>query len=169
MKAKAFLLLVLATFVAGAAAAKDVVRTPAPEGVLSIIITESSLGNTGNAYSDFDRLDVAFQDLAKERKWPVKIAAERLAGGAPDYLTQLRISIQRVRQETPGEFVYRAWTTLWVDGEEHDFKVVTASYNFRMGEQMDDVLDKVFRAAAKATADKIEPLLFPNLETQKKK
>jgi len=105
--------------------------------------------------------------VAKERHWPVKIAAERFAAGTPDYLTELTISIRRVEREMPGEFVYRAWTTLWIDGKKHDFQVITASYAFRMGENMDDILDKVFRAAAKKTADKVEPLLFPDLKKKK--
>jgi len=171
MKAKASLFLLLAAtwLAAGTAAAKEVVRVPAPAGVLPIVITEGTLGNTGNAYSDFDRLDMAFRAVAKERNWPVKTVAERFASGTPDYLTELRISLfPRVNQEVPGEYFYRAWTTLWIDGKEYNFKVITASYSYRMGENMDDVMEKVFRKGANATADKIESLLFPDLPKPEK-
>jgi len=161
-----FLLATLLGF-AETARAKDVTRIPAPEGVLPVNITEMTVGNTGSAYTDFDRLDLALQAVAKERKWPRKIVAERFAAGTDDYLTELRISLQRVRQEIPGEYLYRAWTTLWIDGKEHKLDVISASYSYRMGENMDDVLDKVFRAGAKATANKIEPLLFPDLKDKK--
>jgi hypothetical protein len=168
MKAKAFFVVILAALLAAnGAAAKEIVRVPAPEGVLPVSITEA-VGTIGGAYTDFDRLDLALQAVAKERQWPVKIAAERFAAGTPDYLTELRISLQRVRQEMPGEYVYRAWTTLWIDGKEHKLSVITATYSFRMGENMDDVLNKVFLAGAKATAHKIEPLLFPELPAKKK-
>lgn len=167
MKNKLRFLLATLLLVAGTAVAKDVTRVPAPEGVLPVVVTENTLGNSGSAYTDFDRLDLALQAVAKERKWPLKIAADRMASGAPDYLTELRISIRRVEQEIPGEYVYRAWTTLWIDGKKHDFQVIRASYNYRLGENMDDILNKVFRQAAKTTADKIEPLLFPDLKAKK--
>ena len=167
MKIPFSFLLAILLWVTGTAAAKEVTRIPAPEGVLPVSITEMTVGNLGSAYTDFDRLDLALQAVAKERKWPLKIAAERFAAGTPDYLTELRISLQRVRQEIPGEYIYRAWTTLWLDGKEHKFDVISASYSYRMGENMDDVLDKVFLAGAKATANKIEPVLFPDLKAKK--
>jgi len=153
---------------AGVAAAKEIVRIPAPDGVLPVVITEMTLGNSGNAYSDYDRLAYALERVSKERKWPLKVSAEKVASNAPNYLTELRISLQRVRQEVPGEFLYRAWTSLTIDGKDHDLGIVSYRYNYRMGENMDDVMDKSFLGGAKATAEKIEPLLFPDLNAKKK-
>ena len=167
MTIRSFLCLALTLLATGAATAKEIVRIPAPEGVLPVVVTEP-LGNGGNAYSDFERLDEAFQRVVKERNWPLKIAAERIGGGVPDYLTEVRISLQRIRQDIPGEYRYRAWTLLMIDGKKHDLGIVFASYDYRLGEPMEDVLDKAFLAGANVTADKLEPLLFPDLKTKKK-
>ena len=168
MNIRSTLCLAVVLLATGAAAAKEIVRVPAPEGALPVVITETTIGNMGNAYSDYDRLAYALERVAKERKWPVKVSAERFAANVPDYLTELRISLQRLRQEIPGEYRYRAWTTLTIDGKEHDLKIVSYSYRYRMGENMDDVMEKSFLGGAKATADKIEPLLFPDLKADKK-
>lgn len=168
MKIKASLLLLAAMLLAsGSVAAKEVVRIPAPEGVLPVIITEAT-GTLGNAFTDYDRLDLALQKVAKERNWPVKIAAEKFASNTEDYQTELSISLQRVYQQIPGEYLYRAFTTLWVDGKKHDLKIIEFRYNYRMGEQTDRSMEKLFLGAANATADRIEPLLFPNLNSGKK-
>jgi len=168
MKPKLSLLLLVATLLATSfAAAADAARVPAPEGVLPVVITES-VGTLGNAYTDYDRLDQALQKVAKERNWPVKIAAEKFASNVPDYLTEAQITLQRVREETPGEYTYRAWTILLVDDKKHDFGIVTARLNYRAGEQHDLIMEKLFHRAALATADKIEPLLFPDLTKEKK-
>jgi len=170
MKIKASLLLLAALLGAVAAPAKEVARVPAPEGVLPVVITEMTLlGNSANAVTDFHRLALEFERMAEERKWPVKIAAERFAANTTDYLTTLNISLMPLREETPGEYEYRGWTTLWVNGKEHDFKIIIVRYKYRLGEQMDDRVEKLFRAVAHATADKIEPLLFPDLKKEEKK
>ena len=44
---------------------------------------------------------------------------------------------------------------------QHDFGIVTFRYYRRIGENVDDMLEKVFRGAANAAAAKIEPILFP--------
>lgn len=167
MKLRRLLLIALAALATGASQAREVARVPAPEGVLPVIITES-VGTLGSAFTDYDRLDLALQKVAKERNWPVKIAAEKFAANIPDYLTEVQITLQRVREETPGEYMYRAWTTLLVDGKKHDFSIVTARLNYRAGEQYDRVMEKLFLHAAKTTADKIEPVLFPDLKKDKK-
>jgi len=167
MKIKSSLLLFAAAlWAAGSAVAKDPVRVPAPEGVLPVVITES-VGTMGNAFTDYDRLDLALQQVAKERNWPVKISVQKFASNTPDYLTELNITLQRVRQEIPGEYLYRGWTMLWVDGKKHDLKIVEFRYTYRIGEQTDRSMEKLFRGAALATADKIEPLLFPDLNKKK--
>lgn len=161
--------LVAALFATGVASAKkEIVRIPAPEGILPVVVTEMTVGNTGNAYGDYERLAYALERVAKERKWPVKIAAEKIAANVPDYQTELRISLQRLRQEIPGEYLYRAWTNVTINGKDHDLGIVSYGYRYRMGENMDDVLDKSFLGGARATAEKIEPLLFPELKNHKK-
>ena len=139
----------------------EMVRIPAPDGMLPVVITEMTVGNSGNAYTAYDRLAYALERVARERKWPLKVAAEKVAANAPDYLTELRISLQRVRQEVPGEYVYRAWTTLTIDGKDHDLGIVSYSYHYRLAENMDDVMDKSFLGGAKATADENRAAPFP--------
>src|SRR6187399_3216052 len=90
MNIRSFLCLAVTLLAAGVAAAKEIVRIPAPDGVLPVVITEMTLGNSGNAYSDYDRLAYALERVSKERKWPLKVSAEKVASNAPDYLTELR-------------------------------------------------------------------------------
>ena len=168
MKLKpSLLLLAAALLAAGSATAKEVVRVPAPEGVLPVVITEA-VGTMGNAFTDYNRLDLALKKVAKERNWPLKVSVEKFASNTPDYLTELNITLQYVRQQIPGEYLYRGWTTLWVNGKKHDFSIIEFRYNYRMGEQTDLSMEKLFYGAAKVTADKIEPLLFPDLKAEKK-
>src|SRR6478735_744711 len=142
-------------------------RVPAPAGVLPLIVVES-VSMPGNAYSDFDRLDIAFQKVAKQRKWPVKIVTDRMAAGVPDYLTELDVKLQPLRELVPGEFIFRAWTSVYVDGKMTDLQVVTYRHSYRAAENMEDTLEKVFEGGARAIADKVEPLLFPDLHKETK-
>lgn len=127
---------------------------------LAIVIAEN-LGRRAIYNDDFHRLDMAFNRVAKERKWPVTIVVERFAANVPDYDNELSIFLQPVRQEMPGEFTLRAWTTLKVNGKKHDFGIVKYGEFRRPGEQMYDTMDKIFIGYANAAADKIEPVLFP--------
>ena len=122
-----------------------------------------------NAYTDFNRFDDALQRVAKERKWPVKVDVDRLAGNTPNYDTEVRVTLQRVRRDPIEDYVFRAWVILVVKGEKHDFGIVTYHYNARLGQNYDDVFQGVFRGGAAAVADKIEPVLFPELNPKKKK
>ena len=167
MKIKPSLLLVAALLAACSAPAKEVARIPAPEGVLPVVITEA-MGSMGNAFTDYDRLDLALKQVAKERNWPLQVSVEKFASNTPDYQTELNITLQYVRQQVPGEYLYRGWTTLWVNGEKHDFSIIEYRYNYRSGEQTDLSMEKLFLGAARVTADKIEPLLFPELKKEKK-
>jgi hypothetical protein len=172
MKAHTFarpLLLVALLFTAGAAArAEETAKEPAlNRRELAIVVVETLQGRTGGAITDFDRLDMAFQDVAKQRKWPVILKAERLAANLPDHETELRIFTQPVREETSGDLTYRGWMTLTVNGTKHDFGVVTYRYYPRLGEHTEDALEKVFLGAAKAAAAKVEPILFPELSRKK--
>lgn len=130
---------------------------------LAIVVVEN-LTHSGGAISEYDRLDMAFIKLSKERKWPVAPETERFAANTPDYETELRIFIQPLREETPGELVFRGWVTLKVQGKEHDFGIVKFSYRPRLGEWPERTLESVYLGAAKAIANKVEPLLFPEEE-----
>jgi hypothetical protein len=161
------LLLVSLFVTAGAVAhAEDATKSADAPRQLAIIVVET-LQSRGGAITDFDRLDMAFQELAKQRKWPVTIKAERFAANNPEYDTELRIFTQPVREETSGDLTFRGWMTLTVNGTKHDFGMVTFRYYPRLGERTDEVLEKVFFGAAKAGAEKIEPILFPELRRKK--
>ena len=138
-------------------------KEPDDRPKLAVVVVEN-LRNTGNAIDDFVRLDMAFEKVAKERKWPVAIDAERFAANTPEHETEVRIFPRPIRQELPDEFVFRGWLTLKVDGEKHDFGIIKFEYRPRPGEWNDDVLDKIFLGAVRKMADKIEPLLFPKEE-----
>jgi hypothetical protein len=161
------LLSVLVALAAGAAHAKEApARVAPPEGVLPVIVLES-LHQPGNAYTAFDRLDLGFQKVVKERKWPLKVVSDRMADGIPDYLTEVEISLQPLRQRSPGEYAFRAWTVVYVDGKKHDLGIIHYDYHYRIGRDFDDEMDEVFVAGARAIAEKIEPLLFPDLNKSK--
>lgn len=160
LSATGFLLSVPALRAEDAAKPTDkAAETPHP---LTIVVVDT-LQYQSRVTSDFDRLDLAFHAVAKHRHWPVPVSVERFAANTPDHDPELQVVIQPIRQEVPGEYTYRGWMKLTVGGKLHDFGVVTYRYTYRPGEAMDDVLDKVFRGAANAAADRLEPILFPEL------
>ena len=154
------LLLVSLLLAAGVSHAKPAAKAPDDRPVLSIVVVDSLLYQQG-AITDYDRLDMAFTALAKERKWPVRIQAERFAANTPAHETELRIFNQPLREETLGDITFRGWMTLTVGGKKHDFGIITYRYYVRPGETLEDIIEKVFRGAAAAAAAKIEPILFP--------
>ena len=134
---------------------------PAGQRELAIVVVDTLQSNRGSAVTDFDRLDIAFHQLARQRKWPVPLKVERFAANTPAHETELRIVNRPVRRDTPDALTFRAWVTLTVAGAKHDFGIVTYEYSPRPGEPMDDTLDKLFLGAARAAAAKFEPILFP--------
>ena len=150
---------------AAARAADEAKPAPKPEEKprLAIVVIEN-LSRFGGAITDFDRLDIAFHKVAKERKWPVELVAERFAANLPDYKTELRIFDQPLRYELPGELTFRGWMILRVDGKKHDFGVVVHHYWPRPAENNEDILDAIYLGLARQTADLIEPILFPKKE-----
>jgi hypothetical protein len=132
---------------------------------LAIVVVETL--QTRGAITDFDRLDMAFQAVAKQRKWPVTLKPERLTANVPDHETELRIFSQPVREEISGDLTYRGWMTLTVNGTKHDFGMVTYRYYPRLYQDTEDVLEKIFLGVATTAADKIEPILFPELPRKK--
>lgn len=135
-------------------------KAPDDRPKLAIVVVDN-LQSQRSTFTDFDRLDIAFQEVAKKRKWPVAVAVERFAANSPAHDTELRIFNQPLRQEVPGELMFRGWMTLTVAGVKHDFGIVSFRYFLRAGENLDDTLEKTFRGAANAAADKLEPILWP--------
>lgn len=129
-------------------------------------VTQSGRPSLG-ADTDFDRLDLAFQDVAQRRHWPVKIVAERFAANTPAHELELRVYLQPVRQDLPGQFTFRGWMTLTERGTKHDFGIIAYRQQQRAGEPMDDLLEKIFHGGASVAARKIEPILFPQLAESK--
>ena len=162
MKTRLIFTLIAASLLAPVAVRAADEAKPAKEEKpkLAFIIAES-LGFRTAPIDDFIRLDVAFNKVAEQRKWPVKVVMERFAANMPDYENAVTIFTQPIRQELPGEFTLRAWATLVVKGKKHDFGIVKADYRPYPGEWMDDALQKLNDKYANAVADKIDPILFP--------
>jgi hypothetical protein len=157
----AFLLSAAAlVLLAPSAWAEDAARKPEDRPKLGIVVVDN-LDHHGSAITAFDRLDIAFQKVAEQRRWPVMVMAERFAANMASFDTELRIFNQPIRHDMPGELTFRGWMILTDHGVKHDFGIVTFMYSTRPLENMDDVLNKIFLGAANAAADKIEPLLFP--------
>jgi len=158
-----FLCFLVASFLMATAATRaETTATPEPVQELYIVVVDN-LQTPRGAITDFDRIDMAFQKVAKQRKWPVKVIAERFAANTAPHPLELRVYNQPLRQESPGDLTFRGWMTLTVGETKHDFGVLKHQYYRRAGEATDDVLDKVFLGAANVAADKIQPILFPQL------
>lgn len=139
--------------------AKDAPPAMEERPKLAIVVIDN-LRDRRSIFTEFDRIDLAFQKVAKQRKWPVAIAAERLTAQTPVHPLELRIFYQGLREYIGNEFTFRAWMTLVVRGVKHDLGIVSFRYTIRMWENNDEMYDKIFRGAANAAADKIEPLIF---------
>jgi hypothetical protein len=134
---------------------------------LTLVVVENTERDQVGAITDFHRLDLAFEHVAKERKWPVKIEAERFAANTAKHATELRVYLKPMVEETPGDLMFRCWVTLTVNDKTHDFRVVSYRHHRRLGENMEDTLEKVFRGGANAIAAKVEPVLFPKTPAAK--
>jgi hypothetical protein len=162
-----FSLLIASFFVSTVASGADSRTESSGQRELAIVVVDTLQQQQG-AITDFDRIDMAFQDVAKRRKWPVKIKAERLTANMAAHDIELRIFNQPLREETSGDLTFRGWMTLMVNGTKHDFGIVMFQYYPRAGEQSEDVLEKVFRGVANNAAKKIEPILFPGSDASKR-
>jgi hypothetical protein len=154
------LLLIAAALFSAAVLRAAEARKPDDRPKLALIISEN-IQSAGGAVDDVVRLDIAFEKVATQRKWPVKLVIERYASGVPSYDTELYIYSQPVRREVGIELVYRAWTYLVVKGRKTDFKIVEYRMTPRLGENPSDTYDKLFLGYANKVADLIEPILFP--------
>jgi hypothetical protein len=159
MKTYPVLLALLGLFASAASAAPAPTGSPAARELAVVVV--DSLEDTHGAITAFDRIDIAFHDVAEKRKWPVKIVAERFAANTPTHDTELRVYYKGIHADNPLELVFRAWITYSDSNTQKDFGVVTFRYHPHATETQEDVFEHVFRGAANAMADKIEPLLFP--------
>jgi hypothetical protein len=141
-----------------ALAARGADSDPVPEEAKpkNAFVIAESLGGRTNAVDDYVRLEAALKKLANERKWPVEVVIERFAANVPDYENEVTIFTQPVRQEVPGEYVLRGWTTLVVAGKKFDFGILRGEYRPFPGEQIDQALEKLFREFALEVGDRIE-------------
>ena len=159
--------LLLALGASAATAAAESASPPPPEKPVLALVVVTALAQSSEAppgaYSDFDRLDLAFQDVAQRRHWPVRIVAERFAANTPAHPLELRVFLQPVTNYLPGEFDFRAWMTLNDHGTKHDFGMIVHREDLRAGEDVNDFLERLFHRAAEVAAKKIEPILFPQL------
>ncbi|HYP18297.1 MAG TPA: hypothetical protein VEQ65_13880 [Opitutus sp.] len=155
------LLLSLCALAVPANAAESAPANPDSTREFALVVVEG-LNRPGGAITFFDRIDIAFRRVAKERNWPVKIVAERFAANSKQHATELRVFEKTLQAETPLDRTIRAWMILTVDGVKHDFGIVTYRYYPRAGENGEDTIENVFLGVAREAAKKIEPILFPN-------
>ncbi|MES1195012.1 MAG: hypothetical protein ABUL65_03895 [Opitutus sp.] len=141
------------------ARAEDAPQAPAKRPTLAIIVIDNA-PDRRNSTTEFDRIDLAFQYVAKQRKWPVAIAAEPLTDKTQLHPLELRFFHQGLREEIGNEFIFRAHLTLVVGDAKQDLGLVSYRYTARQWENNEAVQDKVFRGAAFAAADKLEPIIF---------
>lgn len=110
----------------------------------------------------YQRVARVFTDVFEDRNWPLSIKVERFGANQPDLDLELRVFLQPIREESPGDLTFRAWMTLYDRGTKHDFGVITHRHYPRPGRNMSDVLDTVVQGAAEDVAKKIEKVLFTN-------
>jgi hypothetical protein len=109
----------------------------------------------------YHRVARVFPDVFERRNWPVAIQVERFGANQPDHDLELRVFLQPIREETPGDLTFRAWMSLYDNGTKHDFGVITYRHYPRPGQNMNDVLDEVVAGGAREVTKKIEKVLFP--------
>ena len=139
--------------------------TDTPKREMTIQISERISRSGANA--PYERIARVFPDVFEARHWPFTFKTERLAAGTEDQPLELKVYFQGIRQDVPGELVFRAWLTLLVDKHEYDFGIVRADYSIRPGRFVDDLLDDVTREAAIKVAEKVEGVLFKKTEPSK--
>ncbi|HEY3754921.1 MAG TPA: hypothetical protein VGL42_02115 [Opitutaceae bacterium] len=102
-----------------------------------------------------------FGYVFRHRKWPIAISIEEFGGRKKPDRLELELLMQPIKQWLPGELSFSAWTTLRIDQRSYDLGVIRYTYDHAPFEQPDRTFDNLIQGAANATADKIEPLLFP--------
>lgn len=164
MKRLTFISLLLSFFaLAPALQAAGSPDTPTDDArrTLTVTVIEPVERHPGND-EFFHRVARVFTDVFEARNWPFAIKVERFGANLPDLDLELRVFLQPIREESPGDRTFRAWVTLYDQGAKHDFGVVTHRHYPRAGRNMSDVLDDVVRGAAVEIAKKIENVLVPS-------
>lgn len=127
---------------------------------LTVTVIEPVERHPGND-EFYHRIARVFTDVFEARNWPVSIDVQRFGANQPELDLELRVFLQPIREESPGDLTFRAWMTLYDRGTKHDFGVITHRHYPRPGRNMTDVLDEVVRGAANEVSKKIETALFP--------
>ena len=155
------ILLTVAAPICLGAPAKPLTNAPSTSPELAVVVVET-MPRRGGVSPDFDLIAEEFQRVFDARHWPVKVIIERFAANNDPHALELKIFYQGVHSEFSGmEKRYRAWTVLTVNGTAHDFGVIEYRYQPRPGEDVDDSIHRIFRGAAKQTADLVEPFIAP--------
>ncbi len=164
MKRRTFISTLLLSLLALAPAvqAEDANNAPANDTrrTLTITVVEPVERRISND-EFYHRVARVFTDVFEKRNWPLSIKVERFGANQPDLELELRVFLQPIREESPGDLTFRAWMTLYDHGTKHDFGVITHRHYPRPGRNMSDVLDTVVQGAATEVAKKIEQVLFP--------
>ncbi len=156
----AFCFSLLAAGSALSAAGRPAESTNNARRTLVVTVVEPVDRHLGND-EFYQRVDRVFTEVFETHHWPVAIRVERFGANQPDYDLELRVFLQPIREESPGDLTFRAWMTLHDRGTKHDLGVITYRHYPRPGRNMSDVLDDVVRGAAVEAAKKIETAIFP--------
>lgn len=157
----ALLLALTASLPAPAADSDNTPPADAARRTLTITVVEPVDRRPDNS-EFYNRLAYVFPKAFETRRWPLKIEVERFGANAPDHDLELRIFLQKIREETSGDLTFRAWMNLHDRGTKHDFGIVTYRLYPRAGQHLDDTLDDLLKGAAAIAAKKIEGVLFPD-------
>lgn len=131
---------------------------PSAPQTLHVLIS-APLGRGGENL--YDRVAADYGYVFRHQKWPLKISMEEFGGGHYHDPLELDVFVERIRQWLPHEWTFAAWTTLKIGNQKHDLGIIQYVYDRPAFEQPDISLDNLVQGAARATAKKIEPFLFP--------
>ena len=159
-----FLTSVLMSFLAvgavhGAAPTSPPPPPPTAQPEMAVIVVEGLRRHAGE--DEFNRIAEEFEAAFAARHWPVTITFERFAANNEARDIELHLFSQGIFNEF-NERVFKTWVTLEVRGTKHDFKIVDFRYQPRPGENVDDMIRKIYRGAAEKVASLIDPYLAPN-------
>lgn len=159
MNTRMLFLFTAVAFLAGAARAAQAPTTPPPERTLAVVVVDSLHRGRSDQYH-YELLSQEFENAFTAQHWPLTVTFERFAANTSDHPLELQIFYKGIYNEF-GERVYKAWTILIVNGVKHDFGIVEYRYMPRPGEQLDDVMHKMFLGAGQRTAALIAPFIAP--------
>lgn len=111
--------------------------------------------------SGFARLEAALRTISREHRWPGTLVIERFTSNTANHPREVRLFVHGFTVDAPGELTFRVWLTVIEGTVEHDLGVVRCNYFPHLAERFDDIADRLYYAAARLIAAKIEAVLFP--------